>query len=464
MKNQVSQHPVSLTRNLSGFDSITLIVGNMIGIGIFTTTGYIADYIHSPAFLFLVWILGGLYAFCGALTYAELSTRFPFAGGDYHYLKHAYHPVAGFMFGWSAFAVTYTGSIATIAVGFASYFLNLFPESVRVWKIFLPWVNIPVGSEKIVALFSVALITFVNSRGLRKGAVLQNWLTGLGVAILLGMVIGGFASGKGDGSHFSPFLPQSVDARSLSLLGVALVGVVFTYSGWTTIVYIAGEVKNPRRNLPFSLAFSVILVLVLYLLVNAVYLYALPLTKMIDVVDIGYRTLYQLLGKNAGLLFSVLIMLVVLSTLNSTILSGARIYFAMAKEGRFFQSAGKLHSRWRVPANSLWMQALWATVLILSGSFNQLLTYTVFIMVVFSVLSGVGIFVLRKKEGLPPEIYRAWGYPLAPLLYLIISLWIMLNTLYHRPVESLAGVAIVLLGIPFYLWWKRTDVRGAEEK
>lgn len=317
--------PTRLPRSLNRFDAAMMIMGNMIGIGIFTATGFNAQYLYSPAGLFLVWILGGLYAFCGALTYAELSTRFPRAGGDYLFLKHAYHPLAGFLFGWSTFTVTYTGSIAIIAIGFAAYFVRILPGDLpqMAWQIPLLGAEIPL--LKPVALLIVLLLTLLNSRGMRKGAGFQNATTVLGIITLLAIIIAGFSSGRGNPAHFRPFFPDHFSPGEISLLGVALVGVLFTYSGWTVLVYIAEEIKNPGENIPAAMGMAVGLVAVLYIAMNAVYLYAQPLREMSGTVEIGYQTLAILFGKNTSLLFSLIIMLMVLSSLNATILSGARV-------------------------------------------------------------------------------------------------------------------------------------------
>ncbi|MCK6619386.1 MAG: amino acid permease [Calditrichia bacterium] len=452
--------PARLPRSLNRFDAAMMIMGNMIGIGIFTTTGFNAQHLHSPAGLFLVWILGGIYAFCGALTYAELSSRFPRAGGDYLFLKHAYHPLAGFLFGWSTFTVTYSGSIATIAIGFAAYFVRILPGDLpqMTWRI--PLLGAELSLLKPVALLVAFLLTLLNSRGIRKGAGFQNATTVLGIITLLAIIVAGFLSGRGNPAHFRPFLPDHFSPGEISMLGVALVGVLFTYSGWTVLVYIAEEIKNPRKNIPAAMGMAVGLVAALYILMNAVYLYAQPLREMPGTVEIGYRTLAILFGKNTSLLFSLIIMLMVLSSLNATILSGSRVYFAMAREGLFFNPAGRLHPRYRAPANSLWLQFCWATVLILAGTFDQLLTYTVFVMVLFSFLSGIALFILRRRavrEGEPATVYHAWGYPVIALIYLGISAWLMGNTLYHQPLGALAGVLIVLSGTPFYFYWKKNS-------
>lgn len=451
-----------LPRSLTRFDAAMIIVGNMIGIGIFTTTGYYAEYLDAPATLLVVWLLGGVYAFCGALTYAELATRFPHAGGDYIYLTRAYHPLMGFLFGWSTFTVTYTGSIAAIAIGFAYYFSRLLPPAVQSWEISLGGTPVTLSTINIIAIGVTFLLTYLNSRGIQAGKRFQNFFSVLGMVTLAGFILVGFFSGKGDPAHFHPFWPAHIDAGQISRAAVALIGIIFTYSGWTSIVYIAGEVRRPRRNIPTAMATAVIAVTFLYLLMNAVYLYALPLTQMSGNVEIGYRVLQVLVEKRVGLAFSLIIMVMVLSTLNATVLSGARIYYAMAREGRFFPPAAKLHPQHRVPANSLWMQFAWAGGLMLLGTFNTLLTYSVFVMVLFSALAGLALFVLRWRERRratsSPEVYSVTGFPVVPLIYLLISGYVMLNTLVHRPGESLWGVGAVLSGIPFYFlfrWWHR---------
>lgn len=435
-----------------------MIIGNMVGIGIFTTTGYYAQNLSSPAGLFLIWVLGGLYAFCGALTYAELSTRFPEAGGDYLFLKNAYHPLLGFLFGWSTFTVTYTGSIAAIAIGFAAYFSRILPEAYQQWQLSLPYSELNLSFLKIIALVISLILTILNGFGIRKGARFQNVFTLLGIGALAAIIILGLSSGRGNLSHFQPFFPETFNMEEISFLGVALVGVIFTYSGWTVLVYIAGEIRNPRKNIPGAMALAVGVVTLLYILMNGIYLYAQPLGAMSGKVEVGYQTLRVLFEENTTLLFSLVIILMVLSSLNATILSGARVYYAMAREGRFFNWVGELHPRRRAPVKSLWLQFAWVVILILAGTFNQLLTYTVFVMVVFSFLSGIALFILRRRDSQKSDtktVYYAWGYPFTLIVYLLISAWLMLNTLYHRPAEALWGTVIVIAGVPFYFWWNR---------
>ena len=447
-------HNLELDRSLSRFDAAMMLIGNMIGIGIFTTTGYIAGFIQVPSYFYLIWILGAVYAFCGALIYAELSTRFPVSGGDFHFLKAGYHPILGFFFGWSAFTVTYTGSIATISVGFATYFLNLLPAGVQNLQ-FKPGFGFEVNLLKLTAIFVTICLTWINALGVKQGARFQNLFTLAGVGIIVAFIFWGLTSSSANSGNFTPFFPPRFEISEVALLGVALISVIFTYSGWTTIVYIAGEIKEPNRNIPGAMWVSVLLVALIYLLVNSVYLLSMPLIDMKGVVDIGYQSMQALFGKNVGIVFSILIMLLTLSSLNSTILSGARIYYAMAKEGRFFKIASELHPKFNVPAPSLWLQCVWSIVLILSGTFNQLLTYTVFVMVLFSFLSGGSLWIMRKNNVQTESTYRTKAFPVVLSFYLAVSGWILVTVLMHRPAESLIGIFIIGLGTPFYFYWKK---------
>lgn len=449
--------PQALRRIITSREAYMLIVGNIIGIGIFTTTGYIAQYTPTPGMLLFLWIAGGILAFCGALTYAELASRFPHAGGDFHYLSRAYHPLIGFLFGWSTFTVTYTGSIATIAVGFSYYFTNLLPDPIRSFSVNLPLENFKISILKIVAILIVWVLTSLNVRGIRLGSRMQTLLTILGISVLLVFIGTGLASPAKEWKQLMPVFPDELSLSLLSGLGVALIGVYFTYSGWTAIAYIAGEVRRPRRTIPTAMWKGVLTVTILYVLMNIVYLLALPLDKMQNQVDVGYRALIVLQGKQWSVFFSVMIMLAVLSTLNATILSGARIYYAMARENRFFPSSGKLHLKYGSPANALWLQAAWTILLILTGSFNQLLTYTVFIMICFAFLSGISLFILRKKDPAPSQIFLVRGYPVVPVIYIATTGWILLNTLFEHTRESLVGIGLVLVGLPFYYYFQHTQ-------
>ncbi len=444
-------------RVLSGRDAYVLIVGNIIGIGIFTTSGYISQYVSNPGFMLLLWIMGGFLSFCGGITYAELSTRFPRAGGDFHYLSHAFHPLMGFLFGWAALLVTYTGSIAIISVGFAHYFLNLFGTDTEKLHLVIPFIGYRLTMLKSVAVTTALLFTVINVRGIRAGAILQTFFTFISIAVLAGYLVVGFSSGRGNWHNVFPLWPGMPDMNTISRLGVALIGVYFTYSGWTVLAYIAGEIKDYQRTIPLATWWGVTTVAILYVLINIVYLYALPLQKMENVVDIGYRVLAVLYGSGLSSVFTLIILVAVLSTLNATVLSGARIYYAMSQARMFFPAIGRINPHFGTPDRSLWLQCAWTIILVLSGSFNQLLTYTVFIMVCFGLLSGFSLIILRKRPVGKENIYLAWGYPYTTVLYLAVAAWILVNTLLDQPVQSLAGLIFVALGIPFYLYFRRKN-------
>jgi APA family basic amino acid/polyamine antiporter len=444
-------------RILSGKDAYVLIVGNIIGIGIFTTSGYISRYVNDPGFMMLLWILGGFLSFCGGITYAELSTHFPKAGGDFHYLSHAFHPLLGFLFGWSALLVTYTGSIAVISVGFAHYFLTLLGVTSENIHLTVPLIGYHLTLLKFIAVVVIFLFTSLNVRGVRFGALMQRFFTFISITVVIGYVAAGFSSERGNWHQIFPLFRLIPDMNTFSRLGVALIGVYFTYSGWTVLAYIAGEIKDYQHTIPRATWRGVATVVILYVLINLVYLYALPLQKMENIVDIGYQALLVLQGTGFSAVFTLIILVAVISTLNATILSGARIYYAMSREGQFFPTIGQLHARFGTPARSLWLQCGWTVLLVFSGSFNQLLTYTVFIMVCFGLLSGVSLFIIRRKQSEKQNIYRAWGYPYTTVLYLVVASWILVNTMLDQPVQSLAGLFFVAVGIPFYIYFRKKE-------
>ena len=324
----------SLLRILDTKDAYVLIVGNIIGIGIFTTSGYVSQFVDDPGSLILVWLLGGFLAFCGGLTYAELATRIPKAGGDLHYLSQAFHPIFGFLFGWSALLVTYTGSIAVISVGFGYYFINFFPHEIQVFSLTIPIIGLKLTSIRIFAIAITVIFTLINHRGVRKGLQWQGILTLSSIFTLVAFIVVGSSSPKVDWVNIFPLLPDKISLSLFSRIGVALIGIYFTYSGWTVLAYVAGEVKDPNYTIPRATFSGVISVVILYVLVNLVYLLAIPLIEMRNIVDIGFQAFETLWGGGLTTVFTAMILVAVTSTLNSTILSGARIYFAMSRQGR----------------------------------------------------------------------------------------------------------------------------------
>ena len=447
-----------LHRLLTRKDAYMLIVGNIVGIGIFTTTGYISNYVSSASAMLGLWILGGLLSFFGALTYSELSTRFPQAGGDFHYLTKAFRPVMGFLFGWSALFVTYTGSISVIAVGFGYYFLNFFPPEIQqlAWKI--PGIDFNLSLLKFVAIGIAFIFTYINVRGVKLGANWQRIFTLGSIFTLVFYIISGLFSSKGSWFNFQIKDSLNLSINSISNIGEALIGIYFTYSGWTVLAYVAGEIENPRRNIPIASLAGVVTVVILYFFMNTTYIYALPVQEMSNIVDIGFQVLQLLWGQSFSYIFTFIISIAIISTLNSTILSGSRIYYAMSGEGLFFKRYGQLHERFETPANALWIQFFWSSILIISGTFNQLLTYTVFVMVTFGFLSALGLFFLRYKNDSMDPPYLAWGYPFTTLIFMGFTLFIMINTLIKQPLESISGIILVAVGLPFYFYFSKKRI------
>jgi APA family basic amino acid/polyamine antiporter len=411
--------------------------------------------VDESGILILIWLLGGFLSFCGGLTYAELATRIPNAGGDFHYLSQAFHPLLGFLFGWSTLFVTYTGSIAVISVGFGYYFLNFIPYNFQTFAVTIPVIGLKLTYIKLFAIGITFLFTYINHRGVRQGMQWQGILTYSSIFILLAYILFGFSSPEKDWANMYPVFPTEISLSMFSRIGVALIGIYFTYSGWTILAYVAGEIKDQQFAVPKATFTGVLTVVLLYVLINLVYVIAIPLTDMKNIVDIGYQAFEILWGEGLSVIFTVMILIAVTSTLNSTILSGARIYYAMSRQGLFFSQFGRLHDEFDTPSSALWLQCGWTVILILSGSFNQLLTYTVFVMVAFGALSGIGLFILRKKQIQQEKPYLAWGYPFTPLIYIFITGWIMVNTLIDQPKETLAGIILICTGIPFYLYFRK---------
>ena len=430
-----------LARTLRPLDAVMIVIGNVVGVGIFTTTGFIAADIPHAWLILSVWLLGGVLTLLGALTYGELGAAFPRAGGDYVYLREAYGPWAGFLVGWVGFVIINPGSIAALSLGLAEYLLPL-----------------AVGREasaqphaaKIVALAAIGLFTIVNLVSLRWASRVQNVVSGLGLLTILAVVAAGFAFGRGDWANYAY---AQASATAADLLGPAMVSVFFTYSGWFVAAYVASEIKQPQRWLPPVLIISGLVVTVLYLLVNALYIYALPVPGMKGVVDIMRHACGALFGPGVSALVSVMIVAAILGSLNSVIITSPRIYFAMARDGLFPRFAARAHPRYRTPAGAIAAQSAFSCVLVMVGSFYQLLSYTVFFMLLTSVATALAVMVIRRRRPDLPRPYRAWGYPLTPLLFIAAYAWIGLRIFLHNPVDAGIGLLITLSGVPVYWWW-----------
>ncbi|HWY71963.1 MAG TPA: amino acid permease [Terriglobales bacterium] len=488
----------------------TLVVGSMIGSGIFIVSADIARLVDSPALLILAWVVTGFMTVVGALTYGELAAMMPKAGGQYVFLRESLGPLWGFLYGWSMFAVIQTGTIAAVGVAFGKFLGVLFPAissdkwlwhigHVPLWKVGpLALGNMDVGlnSQNLVAIAMVLLLTAVNVLGVKTGAIVQNIFTFSKTAALFGLVLVGAILGSNaeairqnfghfwQNASFSVLHPVQVGVGGpialvglLTIVAVAQVGSLFSSDAWNNVTFTAAEVENPRRNLPLSLAIGTGLVTLLYIAANFVYLMVLPLhgdahgtTVLARGIQyaaddrVGTAVMQQAFGASGAVLMAIAILISTFGCNNGLILAGARIYYAMAKDGLFFRSVGKLHPAYKTPAVSLIVQALWTCVLCLSGSYGQLLDLTMFAVIIFYILTIGGLFVLRRTRPDVPRPYRAFGYPVLPAIYIVMATFIEIVLLRYKPQYTWPGLIIVLLGIPVYLFWSRNaQVESVQE-
>ena len=459
-----SQPQTTLIRGLSLLDSVLLLVSGIIGSSIFLTAKDIAGPLPQPMLFLLVWVIGGVVSLFGCAAFAELGSIFPESGGQYVYLREAYGDLVAFLYGWMLFAVANGGSIAALSVASAAYTGQVFPI-VSEDHIVLQLAGITVTRAHLFGLLLIAILTFVNVVGLRWGTLLQNLSTWTKFAAMAAFVLLGFAIGKGDWSHFHSHgvgLTMGLHPTQLiSAFGLGLIAVYWAYDGWVYITWVAGEVKEPRRNVPLAMVLGVLTVGAIYMAMNITYLYALPLTEIVQHETIAHAAAAALFSPHAALWLSLMIAVSCFSAAATCTLSGARVYLAMAQDGVFFKRMAVIHPKWRTPAFSLIGQGIWAAVLTLSGGYSWLYTYVIFGMVVSYTLTVVGLFLLRWKRPEIPRPYRCTGYPWLPAIYVLMGAAWILNTIIKRPVEAFWSSAIVLVGVPFYLYWKRSSKKAA---
>lgn len=445
-----------LVRGLGTWDAALLTIGSVVGTGIFLTTSDMARVLPSPWLILLVWAAGGLLTLAGALTYAELGVLFPRAGGIYHYVKEAYGPLWGFLYGWIAFLVIMSGGIAALGVAFGEYLGS-----------FLPWFStrhavfsLPVGSwtwsvsgGQIAAVLAILVLTAVNHIGLKEGAWVQNALTAIKIgSILLFGVLGLLAPAPAVSSLTEP--AHALPGGLLAAFGVAMIAALWTYDGWYGLTCSAGEVRDPARSLPRGLILGTLAVMGLYLLLNVVYVRALPIAGMTETPRIAETVAAVLFGPRAAQLISLAVLVSTFGCLSSTILYSSRIYLPMAADGLFFPSLARVDPRYRTPVRCLWAQTAWAVLLTVSGKYDQLYTYVIFASVVFHAATAAAVFVFRRRLPDAPRPYRTWGYPVVPALFILACLLLIGNTLAEKPVESLAGLGLLVLGIPAFLMFR----------
>ena len=452
-KNQ----PVKLKRQLGLFDSSMMVIGIVIGSGIFMTTGLMAEAIPSASLILLAWVLGGLQMIAGALTYAELGAAMPKAGGQYVFLREAYGQLPGFLFGWIAFVAYISGTNAALAIAVAEHVGSFYP-SLTTQNIIIDVGSFSISGGQIFALSLILILSIINYLGIVFGKWIQNIFTVLKIgSILLFALTGLFIS---TGNH----IDMSLNTTNMSIgsiltgMGIALVAVNWTVGGWEYITFAAGEIKNPKRNLPLALIIGTVTILTLYFLVNIAYLKVLPMDSLIGEIKVGEMTARSLYGPGIGGLFVLVIIVSMFGALNGNILVGSRVYYAMAKDHLFFSKAADVHPKFHTPGNAIIIQGLWAAVLTLTGTFEELITLVVFVNFMLWIASASTVFVLRKKQPDLDRPYKVWGYPYVPAFFIILSSAIMVNTFFESPTQSFIGIGLTLLGIPAYYYWKKISI------
>ncbi len=471
-------------RELKLLDSTMIVIGSMIGSGIFIVSADIARTVGGPGNLLLVWLATGFMTLVGALSYGELAGMMPRAGGQYVYLREAYNPLVGFLYGWTFFVVIQTGTIAAVAVAFAKFTAVLFPwfsES----NILFSFLGLNISAAQVLGILSIAVLTALNTRGLRLGKFVQDLFTSAKTLALFALIVLGILIGRNAGAiaaNWSGFWSASwthvengsiVSIQSLSgtallaAIGAAMVGSLFSSDAWNNITFTAGEVVNPKRTIPVSLALGTGIVTILYLLANVAYILVLPVTGTPAGADVAARGIQfatndrvgtaaasVIFGDTAAIIMALLIMISTFGCNNGLILAGARVSYAMARDGLFFRKTGVLNRR-AVPGFALVVQGIWASLLCLSGTYSDLLDYVVFAVLIFYILTVYGIYLLRRKQPDAERPYKAIGYPVVPALYIVAAAAIALDLLILKPRYSGPGVIIVLIGIPVYTLWRK---------
>ena len=472
-------HQGKFQKRLKLFDATAIVAGSMIGSGIFIVSADIARNVGAPGWLLLVWLITGILTVIAALTYGELASLMPHAGGQYVFLKEAYNPLVGFLYGWSAFLVIQGGTIAAVAMGFAKFTGVVFPW-VSEGNLWFEWHFIKFSTVHLIAIGSIIFLTLFNTRGILMGKIIQNLFTSTKVGILLLFVfIGLFVARNADSievnRHFFWSAAKVTNDQLSVLSGIglliafttAMVGSLFSSDAWNNITFASDEVVNPKRNIPLSLVYGTIMVSLLYMLVNVAYLQALPVhgdAAGLTAVDRGFQfatedrvatgAMEGILGENAAIIMALLVMISTFGCNNGIILASARVYYAMAVDGLFFKRAGTLNKK-GVPAKALIIQSIWTSLLCLSGTYSNLLDYVVFTVLLFYILTILSVFILRKKYPDRERPYKAPGFPALPVIYLLAVCFIMIVLLIYKPLYTWPGLIIVMIGIPVYFIWRK---------
>ena len=424
-------------------DATMINAGGIIGSGIFMVPATVALYTASSSLFFMVWILGGIVSLFGALSVAELGAAMPKAGGQYVYLNEAYGPVWGYLYGWSAVAVINTASMAAVGVAFAEYL-----------KFFYTISDLAV---KEIAIFSIILLTIINIVDVKSGARFQNIFTFAKLGAILGVILLGLFLEGGSTQNFSPLFTDRPPLSLIGPLGLAMVAVLWTFDGWIFVTYVAGEVKNPERNIPLSLIFCMVIVVSVYIALNTVLVYVLGFDQMIGSELVMADAASKFIGGKGAAIVTIIILISLIGANNGFILTSARINYAMARDNRFFKQAAFIHPKFQSPANALIIQCIWACILTFSGTFNQLITYIIFASWIFYGMSAGAVIILRKKKPDMDRPYKTPFYPWIPIIFILFAIFLTVNTILEAPRDAAIGTGIILAGLPLYYYWKNND-------
>ena len=443
---------ITLDRRLGPLDAAAIVVSNVIGGGIFFVPIIVAQLLPDAKSFLLIWLVGGALSFAGAMAYAELAALRPKAGGEYVYLHEAYGPLVGFLSGWTSFVAGFSGAIATGAVALAEYLGHFLPaakDATPFFTIPVPFIPLVVSRESLAALTLITGLTLAHLRGLGPGRLVQNVLAGAKVSALVVFLVVGFSIGRGDVAHLAASVaPGAVTATALLM---ALVPVMFTYSGWNAAAYVAEEVRSPGKNVPLALGLGTVAVVVIYLGLNALFIYALPVVDLSHISGTLLDTVADRLFSFAtGNFIAAFTVISIAASVSAMVIAGPRVYFAMARDGLIAAPAGKIHPRFRAPTLAIVAQAIWSGILVLSGTLQSLVSYTGFAIVLFSGVAVSAVFVLRRRHPQADRPFRAWGYPWAPALFVAASAMIVVNAMWRNPVPSARGLAIIAAGAPIY--------------
>lgn len=434
-----------LKRQIGLRTATALIVGEIIAVGIFLTPAGMAKSLGSPFWLLAVWLVVGALSFCGALCFGELAVRFPEAGGGYAYLREEYGPLPAFLYGWMALLVMDPGLTAAIATGAASYVAY--------------GLHLSALGNKLVAIVSILALAIINIRGVRLGAWFVRWLTVLKVGFLVFIAVWAFGFGVGHWSNFVPFIAQRPGSKSIiEGLAIGVVGSFFSFAGWWDVSKVAGEVRDPRRTMPRAFAYGITIVALVYIITSAAFIYLIPMEQVTGGQAFAAQVGGILFGSSGALIFSIFVIIIVVGSLAPIIMSAPRGYFAMAQDGLFFPAAAAIHPRFKTPARCIALQAVLACLLVVSGTFDEIISYFFFVVLAFMALTVIGVFVLHRRDREPPK-YPTPGYPFTPIVFLLLLVAMLFLLAAGQPKQSFLGVGVVLLGVPvYYLFFRRRSL------